>query len=220
MSRKPPQIIITASVDSARVQIQRMIQASEFSAVSLIEIEPEGASITIDQVRSLRRDIQFSGARDRTIILYAFHRATHEAQNALLKLLEDLAEVHTFILCTERIDAVVTTIRSRCVINQFTESPARRDQTDLLRALDGLEKGEVCQVLADPLFQISTLDEARLRLEEILVALQGSIAQGNYWSVESARHALELLSLSRSNNLNPQLSLDAWVLRSSSSNRD
>jgi DNA polymerase-3 subunit delta' len=79
-------------------------------------VEPDGARIKIDQIRSLQRDLSLSPyrARRRACIITDFHLATTEAANALLKTLEE-PPAHALLLLTA-VDAglLLPTIVSRC----------------------------------------------------------------------------------------------------------
>lgn len=176
-------------------------------------IEPEGHSMSLAQIKDLRQMIQSSGARSRVIVFDSFEKATDEAQNALLKILEEMGEVHAFFLITHSIDSVLPTIRSRCQIvylDQKNQHPVDSVLTDLIMRIH-VSSG--AQLLADERFTVSSMEEAQTLLESIICSLREQIRQGDKWYVELARYAMELLQLSKRNNLNPQLSIDAWVVR-------
>ena len=79
-------------------------------------IEPDGRSVKIDQIRELRRQIAlkpFSGGRH-IVIIHQADRMTTEAQNALLKSLEEPEGGTVFFLVTEQQGSMLQTIVSRC----------------------------------------------------------------------------------------------------------
>jgi len=79
-------------------------------------IEPDGRSVKIDQIRELRRQIAlkpFSGGRH-IVIIHQADRMTTEAQNALLKSLEEPEGGTVFFLVTEQQGSMLQTIISRC----------------------------------------------------------------------------------------------------------
>ena len=176
-------------------------------------ISPSGSSITIDQIRELRREIQLLGSLDRVITFYSFEKATLEAQNAMLKILEELSAKHLFLLFTTNTDALLPTIRSRCSLDRTYEVRQNvQTNTQISEMITAIRTGKSAQEMSQGYLQPSSLDDARALFRNIITELRPSARQGDTWSQSSIKKALELLSLSESNNLNAQLSVDLWVL--------
>lgn len=76
------------------------------------------ASISVDDVRDLVSDIQIKpyASRYKVYILPDVQKMTKEAQNALLKTLEEPPEYAVLILLTTSRDAMIETILSRCIV--------------------------------------------------------------------------------------------------------
>lgn len=91
-----------------------------------MEISAEGAFIKIDQVRSLIHIL--SGmpmeASRRICVVREAHRMTPEAQNALLKTLEEPATQSTVVLLTDNLKLLLPTIISRCQVLDFGSGQA------------------------------------------------------------------------------------------------
>lgn len=70
----------------------------------------------IDMVRDIRRSMGLSpvGGKRRIFLLDECHKLTGDAQNSLLKLLEDPPPHILFILCTTEVAKVIKTIQTRC----------------------------------------------------------------------------------------------------------
>jgi DNA polymerase III subunit delta' len=79
-------------------------------------IEPDGAHIKIDQVRALQHDLALRPleGRYRVAIFDQFETATVEAQNALLKTLEEPPDYVVLIVLTSDPELLLPTIVSRC----------------------------------------------------------------------------------------------------------
>ena len=79
-------------------------------------VEPMGQSIRIDQIRELRQDIAIKPyqGRYKIYLIDDSHIMTQQAQNALLKTLEEPPSFVVIILCTDNIHALLPTITSRC----------------------------------------------------------------------------------------------------------
>ncbi|CAG0937424.1 DNA polymerase III subunit delta' [Thermoflexales bacterium] len=106
------------STDSARPCGQcrscQLINAGKHPDVQLIE--PDGARIKIDQVRALQHDLSLRPVegRYRVAIFDQFEVATTEAQNALLKTLEEPPDYVVLIVLASDPELLLPTIISRC----------------------------------------------------------------------------------------------------------
>ncbi len=121
-------------------------------------IEPDGAAIKVDQIRKLRSEAYLSplSADGRVFIINQAHTMNPNAQNALLKVLEEPPAGVVFVLLAKNASLLLETIRSRSVC--LTLSPV---------ALDEVGFGKVAQ-LAD----VSLSDAERL-----LCSTDGNIGQ-------------------------------------------
>ncbi len=84
-------------------------------------IEPDGNSIKIEQIRLLQKKIQEKPiiSDKKVYIINDANLMTTEAQNCLLKTLEEPPEYATIILIGNNENAFLPTIKSRCVILHF-----------------------------------------------------------------------------------------------------
>lgn len=84
-------------------------------------ITPSGTSIKIEQIRDIQRELAFRPAwqQHKVICINLADDMTEQAQNALLKSLEEPPAFATFILLSESTQAVLPTIQSRCVPVRF-----------------------------------------------------------------------------------------------------
>ena len=84
-------------------------------------VEPDGNAIKIDQIRNMQRGVQEKPiiSRRKVYIIDNADLMTKEAQNALLKTLEEPPEFVTIILIGENENAFLATIKSRCMILHF-----------------------------------------------------------------------------------------------------
>ena len=86
-------------------------------------IEPDGNSIKIEQIREMQKKVQEKpiGAKRKVYIIDQADKMTSEAQNCLLKTLEEPPEFVTIILIGVNENAFLTTIKSRCMILHFNK---------------------------------------------------------------------------------------------------
>lgn len=86
-------------------------------------LEPEGNSIKIEQIRELQRKVAEKPiiSNKKIFIIDNSDKMTLEAQNCLLKTLEEPPKYITIILVTSNENNLLTTIKSRCTIIHFNK---------------------------------------------------------------------------------------------------
>ena len=95
-----------------------------FNSPDYIEITPDGNSIKIAQIRKLQSDILVKPYKSYKIyVIDEAQKMTVEAQNALLKTLEEPPKYAIIILITNNKESLLETIKSRCEIIKFTPIP-------------------------------------------------------------------------------------------------
>lgn len=84
-------------------------------------IEPDGNSVKIEQIRYIQRKIQEKPiiSNKKVYIINDADKMTTEAQNCLLKTLEEPPEYSTIILIGSNENMFLSTIKSRCMIIHF-----------------------------------------------------------------------------------------------------
>ena len=95
-----------------------------FNSPDYIEITTDGNSIKIAQIRKLQSDILVKPYKSYKIyVIDEAQKMTVEAQNALLKTLEEPPKYAIIILITNNKESLLDTIKSRCEIIKFTPIP-------------------------------------------------------------------------------------------------
>ena len=95
-----------------------------FNSPDYIEIKPDGNSIKIAQIRKLQSDILVKPYKSYKIyVIDEAQKMTVEAQNALLKTLEEPPKYAIIILITDNKESLLDTIKSKCEIIKFTPIP-------------------------------------------------------------------------------------------------
>lgn len=86
-------------------------------------VEPDGNSIKIEQIRILQKKIQEKPiiSNNKVYIINDADKMTKEAQNCLLKTLEEPPKYATIILIGTNENAFLSTIKSRCMIIHFNK---------------------------------------------------------------------------------------------------
>ena len=110
----------------------------------------------IDTIREIRKQSQFVPLEGdvRVWILDECHKLTGDAQNALLKILEDTPKHVYFILCTTEPNKLLSTIRGRC--SQFQlKTLAEKQMMFLLRKVVKGEDTSMARVVYEQIVQDS-----------------------------------------------------------------
>jgi DNA polymerase-3 subunit delta' len=94
----------------------------------VIIVEPSGAFIKIDQVRSLRQQLRFAPLERgrRVIIINDAQTMNAEASNAMLKILEEPPKDTHIILTASQVTDLLPTIASRCQHIGFRPIPVAK----------------------------------------------------------------------------------------------
>jgi len=124
---------------------------------------PKANFIRINSIRDLRKflSLRYDDIKYRVILISQAHLMNEEAQNALLKNLEEPPDGVIFILCTAYPDKLRETIRSRCWMINFQPL----DNNDLLYVLTNYFKVDEKLASEVVLFAGGSVQEAMLLIE-------------------------------------------------------
>lgn len=126
-----PKLLVSSNQTTAQQYIDVYINKFAISSFDTLTLGENGNAIKIEQIRDLKQTLSLkplNGTKKATII-YAAQNLTSEAQNALLKTLEEPPEDTVIFLCTPNENLLLPTIMSRCEIvrlqNQNANLPPR-----------------------------------------------------------------------------------------------
>lgn len=105
---------------------------------NIIEVVANTDSIGIEEMHALRHELQLKthGNQHRSVLIDNAHKLTIEAQNALLKTLEEPPIGTSIILVTNNLDGLALTIRSRCKLVRFSNPPSTLCTDYLMKQYD------------------------------------------------------------------------------------
>ena len=125
LDKPSPVIVISGNPGSGKHYLAKKI-AAELLEINydklltypyLIQLEPENNNISIDSIRQVQTDlirvVPGKSKIRQVIIIENAQTLGQEAQNALLKTLEDTKEATVFILCMPKMSDVLETVASR-----------------------------------------------------------------------------------------------------------
>jgi DNA polymerase III subunit delta' len=96
----------------------RQIEQMQHPDLSIVQAENEGGTLKIDQIRALQHTLSLAPyqARYRVALMLYFDGANANAQNALLKTLEEAPEKVILLLTADSAENLLPTIVSRCEV--------------------------------------------------------------------------------------------------------
>ncbi|MBQ4155054.1 MAG: DNA polymerase III subunit delta' [Clostridia bacterium] len=100
-------------------------------------ISPDGAGIKVDQIRNLRNEAYLTPmmSEGRVFIIDLAETMNENSQNALLKVLEEPPTNVCFLLLCSNSNALLPTIRSRCVCMSLAPVPLEQEGADRVAEL-------------------------------------------------------------------------------------
>ena len=102
-------LIIGGEVGNQEEVAAWMTESQADAAATLVYSSP-----TVDEIRSINQHARTAGSTRRSVVIYKIDQAKHEAQNALLKLLEEPTQDLVYILTASTIEPILPTVVSRC----------------------------------------------------------------------------------------------------------
>ncbi len=114
----------TLLITTKTLQNDKIQHITGFSKIEnnpdIMWINKEGEGIGINDIRILKKEVMTSPYTEnrRVVLLNQIHQATPQAQNAMLKMLEEPPSRTQFILITNYPHQLLPTIRSRCTFLQ------------------------------------------------------------------------------------------------------
>ncbi|MCF3944072.1 DNA polymerase III subunit delta' [Oceanobacillus alkalisoli] len=158
-------------------------------------IEPEGLSISKEQVQHLQKEFSYSGMESNQKVYVVKHadRMTVNAANSLLKFLEEPSKQTTAMMLTENSGAILATIRSRCQVIDLKPLNPLQFQKQLVT--EGMREQDATLMSA----LTNNLDDAFQVVQD-------------EWFVEARKLVLQLIEMLTTNHDNVYLYLHSkWL---------
>lgn len=184
-----------------------------YSVFSLSPIAPK-TEITIDQVRQVRKQMITQSSQSRLFVISQFETAAAEAQNALLKTLEEKSELNLFILTASSAQTILPTILSRAnLINLDTSADSEVKEDKAIQTILESLATDTFSFLTNKEMSNITKEAAISLFDQIILFLRLRMVEKNELaSLPLLKTALKQKDLLISNNLNPQLTIDSFLL--------
>lgn len=173
-------------------------------------------NVGIPDIRTIQQKLYFKPikGKDKAVIIDASAGITTEAQNSLLKVLEEPPE-NTFILLIVPIKTLLLpTVLSRCKIVELKEENVKNDFGDDFEILDRLSSAGVGEKLELAQDFSKTKDEAVIFLEKLIMAsrekLLGNPADETLLKI--LKDFQKVHAILKSTNATPRLTLENLLL--------
>ncbi len=200
----------------------RVINFSSFEQISelknidkknLFLVSPIEARLTIKQIRDLRKNLRVTVKDNRLIVIETFDSATSEAQNAMLKMLEESSLNNQFILLVQNVEFVLPTIRSRCKIIKIYDE---RKESDTGKKGFNNVVDLLCNKPSSALFTLTELQsrdraDAVKILYTLLDSLRKRVYEQDLKALKLSKKIFEILPQLQFNNMNHQLAIDSLI---------
>ncbi len=201
-------LIIGNDTETILKECTSRINAWKISAWDIIRL-PEEGTVGIDMIRDFERELALTPRNSpaKVGVLTDIDRLTPEAQNALLKTLEE-PPPHTYIIGTTRIpESLLPTIRSRMSVVRLTDAARKSDASILLKLLDETPGKRIATI--EPF--VSTHDDAKIFVTALLEAARGELLKHPTHQLTMLIRNLLTAQSQLSVNVNPRLVVDNAV---------
>lgn len=207
-----PILIVSSSQKDLDIYVESVRQKHQIPAHAIFYIVPEKEELTIGQIREVRKETILHHPYPRLFLLASFDHANAEAQNALLKTLEEQNERNLFILTASVFENVLPTIRSRAeiVFLRSTETDTITSETEAL--LTAIEKSPSPAFLGHPSIVGINREKAIVMLRQIILLLHRKLRLGSSVSANTLKKTMEIADLLQNNNLNAQMAVDTVLI--------
>lgn len=188
----------------------------------ILDSAKKAPSIGIEAVREIQKTISLAPFQSpqKTVIIPHAELLTIEAQNALLKILEEPPAHTIIILTTENLEILLPTVRSRCTVitlNEAKEGLSVKKTDELFAFL----KNILTSTLGERLFiaqeEGKTKEATLLWIKNMVLSLRNELSQDS--SQFSKGELLKILKLFQKHykvlsttNANPRLTLENLLL--------
>lgn len=163
-------IISSNNSQLAEQKVLQIKNSLQVGSLDYLVISPQGQNIKIEQIKQL---ISWSSLKpfhspSKLVLIEQAEKMTPEAQNALLKTLEEPNRFTSIILLTSNYKLLLPTVISRCQIEEINQK-----QDDNQQLAEQFVNSKLLDrfMFIDQIFSLKESAEQKTRLDELLVSL-------------------------------------------------
>jgi len=212
LSENYPIILVSLDIKAQEKFIDNFIKENKILPYLIFRVKPVKDEISIGQIREIKKDIIIYNKSKRLFVLYSFDIASNEAQNALLKTLEESINNNQFILSAANINQVLPTIQSRSRIVFLDKKENKKIKPEILRCIETSKQSKDYLFLADK--EIIGINKvgAIVLIDQLLNYFKEKLVDEAKFAPKIIRQCLRIRRLIQDNNLNPQLTIDNLLI--------
>lgn len=224
---------MTSFIITSRDKEKRIAFAKDFCAqykispfdISVIEketsVKQNVNSIGIDDVKKMQQTVFLKPLKSelKAVILEDAQLLTNEAQNAMLKILEEPPEQTLLILSADTKESFLPTILSRCKVIELENEGIKlttRERNDITEFIENLETMSVGEKLKRAESLAKDKDKAILWIEKVLVIMRETMLKAfdtsDTFDTSTLRNLQSLHTLLKNTNVNPRFAIENTFL--------
>lgn len=208
-----PRLVVSRSPQKLDAYLEEYKHMHAIPESSLRVLVPAKDELGIEEVRRLKKELPYISDKPTVFVLSKFDTASLEAQNALLKTLEEKQTTHHFILLAATEEHILQTVLSRSkVVRLDTGGDVPQVRPELTVLLKNLPKEKNASFLNDPLLASLKKEEAALLIDEILLYYRQKLPILKTAAVEIMKKCVTLKGLILTNNIHVQLAVDNLLI--------
>jgi DNA polymerase III gamma/tau subunit len=205
-SKKPEDLLKKANEICSEREIDKF-------DINLLESEKQIGIADVKKIQSKAYLKPFK-SKEKALVIAAILGLTIEAQNALLKLLEEPPNNTIILLLVDSIDSVLPTIRSRCQMILLEETTSENENlSDYLKLIDSIEKAGIGERLKIAQDLSKDKQETIKTIEKIILVLRAELLKNqNNKTLKRIKRSQEIYSMIKNTNVNLRLALENLFL--------
>ncbi len=170
-------LIISKNKENAKEKALKFLKDKDIDRLDISFFESE-KQIGIPDIKTIQQNIYLKPikSKEKAIVISAIQGLTIEAQNSLLKLLEEPPANTIIVLLIESIDLVLPTIKSRCNIIELNNRN-NENNDKYINLLSSLEKAGIGEKLKIAQDLSRNKDKALNTIEKIIIILREKILE-------------------------------------------
>lgn len=206
-----PLIIAVNDSKKASTFVDDFIKKNNINKNNVFYITPEKKEFTINQIRSIKKEVIYTLSEPCLYVLERFDLASFEAQNAFLKTLEEHNPNINFILLVRSYKHLASTILSRSKIISLDKLQKNKQSTKNFADLKEFVDKKSFKFFASKSFQVKLRDNPNEIFDEIILFFKTRL-QNDPLAPGILKEALQQRFLIEHNNINPQNAIDHLLI--------
>lgn len=175
-----PQLIISLDEKKINTYIASYIRDNAVLSYDVIHIIPKTQELGINEIRDISYFVFTKATSKRIIVIHSFETASIEAQNAILKMLEEKTKENTFFLCAKNNRSILSTVQSRVSLVYLDKENAVLEKERIQKIntmFNELQKKESYGFLQNDLTLTKTRDEAIILIDDLILFLRQKLLE-------------------------------------------